>query len=1106
MACAPGTYDAGTASHDCTRCAPGTYQDLEGNTTCKDCTPGYYCAEGSAAPLPCPGGTHKNASLRLMMSSDDCVACPAGTSCSVGSVEPAPCLPGSYGASPEQESCELCPEGKFTPNASNTYCLECTPGALCVEGSSVPQPCPGGTFANQTILHSKGYLSSMDECTACPAGHFCPIGASIPLPECGIGEYCPIGSSLGTLCALDFTTTVGLGAESSADCVCKPGRYMKPNRMEVTQDAVSLSDGWAKHLNGDRGCVECPANGIECREPGVTLEAMAIKPGFWRSHNLSITIRQCFRAEFCIGTTGLGLQRRLQDDGALQSVAWSEGCIDHHTGPYCELCVPNFIMTPEGCTVCGGSVFLSFVFPLVVLGMALLLAIRICRSKSGRKLVEHVSQGVVDAAFNAGKQASQGGRCEAGSMVESAAANAVKTGEENAIALVTGCQMVRFAPGPLGMGLNANQNGQVQVTSVDPGSAAEHQGVREGSNVREVNGVLTHDLPTEVVLALIEKSERPLTMTFSSASVPTAAPATALPSTTSRTLAMLPPGWPPDMSSPPASPPTTQVHAPTHTAVHKRPASLTKRVSEAAARRGCTHEKIAGLQVKSRILISLVQVIGQLGGVFSIPYPPFYNDLVNALGVFTLDIFQAMPLGCTIHLNHDHYLLMRTLAPLAILFVSFAYRLYLQQSAGRMRKAGHAQKGERAVALADKVLTLNFVLFYLLFPSNSAKIFATFQCEQLEDPAATSFLLADMSVDCKTPFHQYTSWYAAAMILVYPFGIPAMYSYLLFFRHHKELRALQSLEMKRVKILEDNRAARALASAMATLEGRSSGANATADQDMPEEVQTQIDKLQAQEDELRENLPDYVQKLILGYELRVYHFELFECMRKLAIVCMPVFFRPSGSVSQLMFGLVVCFLTFGAYMLYSPYTKDGDDYLAQLCQCQIFFALLSSTALKYDADDAGSNMGVLLAVLTILPLAFGALLELKPLFYPEERMKLRMQSRKMVGKVRDHSPRWLAKRLPLPTTTHTGLPRSPITTVEIEVVSTTAAEQAAEIEAAEEEQSLGSTVPRGRESSVGVATMPAAPPSKAAARARAAAYERGTPGRAEPTELGAGSN
>ena len=33
-------------------------------------------------------------------------------------------------------------------------------------------------------------------------------------------------------------------------------------------------------------------------------------------------------------------------------------------------------------------------------------------------------------------------------------------------------------------------------------------------------------------------------------------------------------------------------------------------------------------------------------------------------------------------------------------------------------------------------------------------------------------------------------------------------------------------------------------------------------------------------------------------------------------------------------------------MVYAPYADHNDDRLAQLCQAQIFFALLSSVALK----------------------------------------------------------------------------------------------------------------------------------------------------------------
>ena len=56
-----------------------------------------------------------------------------------------------------------------------------------------------------------------------------------------------------------------------------------------------------------------------------------------------------------------------------------------------------------------------------------------------------------------------------------------------------------------------------------------------------------------------------------------------------------------------------------------------------------------------------------------------------------------------------------------------------------------------------------------------------------------------------------------------------------------------------------------------------------ADSVLPPKVQQRVDQLQHKEDSLRALLPDAVQKLILGYELRTFYFEIIECLRKLAI-------------------------------------------------------------------------------------------------------------------------------------------------------------------------------------------------------------------------------
>ena len=76
-------------------------------------------------------------------------------------------------------------------------------------------------------------------------------------------------------------------------------------------------------------------------------------------------------------------------------------------------------------------------------------------------------------------------------------------------------------------------------------------------------------------------------------------------------------------------------------------------------------------------------------------------------------------------------------------------------------------------------------------------------------------------------------------------------------------------------------------------------------------------------------------------------------------------------------------------MVYAPYVEDSDDRLAQLCQAQIFFTLLSSIALKYDAGTLSNavNMDILLSTLTLIPFPLAFLLETPLLDYATSQKK-----------------------------------------------------------------------------------------------------------------------
>ena len=187
--CAPGTYNDVAEQGTCKLCPSGKFQDIVGSTTCKQCTAGYYCAEGAASALPCPGGTHANqTALNItgyLMGVNECIICPAGTSCAVGSDKPKDCMPGSFAANANSDSCLLCPGGKYVSKMGQTGCLSCPRGFYCEEGAATPIPCPGGTYSNFTER------SSRTTCTQVKLGQWAPLGNALPEPCPTSGFYCP---------------------------------------------------------------------------------------------------------------------------------------------------------------------------------------------------------------------------------------------------------------------------------------------------------------------------------------------------------------------------------------------------------------------------------------------------------------------------------------------------------------------------------------------------------------------------------------------------------------------------------------------------------------------------------------------------------------------------------------------------------------------------------------------------------------------------------------------------------------------------------------------------------------------------------------------------
>ena len=162
-------------------------------------------------------------------------------------------------------------------------------------------------------------------------------------------------------------------------------------------------------------------------------------------------------------------------------------------------------------------------------------------------------------------------------------------------------------------------------------------------------------------------------------------------------------------------------------------------------------------QIKLRILIAMFQVLTQLGMVFDLSYPGLVATPLSWLSLINLDLFGLAPIDCIVTgQNFYTSLVSTTVLPLVAvggLLVARAVAIV----------AHKPEVGARCVVGA-------FFVIFLVFPSVSARVFTTFNCETFdgEFDGSDSWMRADLSVDCNAP--ERTGWIAFArfMILLYP--------------------------------------------------------------------------------------------------------------------------------------------------------------------------------------------------------------------------------------------------------------------------------------------------------------------------------------------------
>lgn len=196
------------------------------------------------------------------------------------------------------------------------------------------------------------------------------------------------------------------------------------------------------------------------------------------------------------------------------------------------------------------------------------------------------------------------------------------------------------------------------------------------------------------------------------------------------------------------------------------------------------------VNTKTRILLGYLQVLFSFQRGFRQNTDIFKFEVISLLEFFSslsvFAIFNSFGARCTFHVDHYVELLARTLAPLAMLSVL----VFLVWMLTRDPCQAHIPVAPDKII--QSLTTAVLFLLFLVYPSVSETIFATFWCEDFGETAGnmtSSALIADYRLSCVSEDDQDRIGYvvyAAVMVIVYPLGILVLYTALLWRFHQSD--------------------------------------------------------------------------------------------------------------------------------------------------------------------------------------------------------------------------------------------------------------------------------------------------------------------------------
>lgn len=835
--------------------------------------------------------------------------CPRGKWCTAGLV--VNCTERTYNPLEGQDlgtACIRCPEYSFSPPGStNLSDCACNPGFISVVDDN----------SNTVCLCAPGLEITDDgRCELCTPGTYKPVSGNFPCTPCFRSPM--------PLAALENTNTSRAGATAPSECVCRSGYFLVADAVSGQESCKLCSSTWHRGIPG-----------TDCSMPGITVETLPILPGFYRQNKRSQLVRRCVGIDASAACTGNGNVTMMVMPVVRQTMSLDVALEEFNATEVRAQLAAQYGVSPQ-------SIRLEVVPGSVQLTVTISAA---AEDENGEELENvNATMALVTSV----------GPTELTSALQSTLGAGVAV--QISPAQYGTVMAVGSASGP---------------SSCSPGYTGPYCAVCGVGYFRSGGTCETCESPDRLDPTLM------ISIQLGGLAVFMIVGAFLFIKFGKKALNSVKTSLEQGGSIADGLKKTAAAEAAARAAAVGGVAKVAKKPSKLAAGAKKVGMKvftvlklgkkligaITKMGVKLKVLISLFQVLNGLGiGSPSggIQYPASFTNTLSQFDAINIDVPSLMPLDCLFGgINYAWNLVIQTSGPLVVVIgfevLANIFRKWEKLRPKRKGETAEQSAGSIWVTLSELCSDLSFFVIFLMFPGSSTKTFKALQCEGFEADGEDGrrFLVVDYSIDCNSWLYVGFIWpYALAMVAIYPIGVPLFYA-LTLYRNGDELHEIQHLELSisnehnRIKLGEFYW-----------------GRKRREYQPEIDEATERSEELQKEYDLKRNALPGKLKKLTNGYEMRTYWFEVFESCRKIILILIPVFFE-NGSPEATTITLIICFVTFGAYMMYAPFIEDSDDLLSQVCQMQVFFSLLSSIILMSMPDSPA--MGVLLPITILVP-------------------------------------------------------------------------------------------------------------------------------------------